>query len=187
MARVLIVEDEPLLADNIRDKLESVGHQVKVAHTCRDAAALNEDFLPEGIVLDLRLPDGDGLKLLPKLKEASPSCSVIVMTAHGNEQIAVDAMKAGANDYLTKPVRLEELSLVVTRELNHQQVSDNLAFLHDREEANSGLDRIIGRSKGIRDLKKSIRRLANTEALRLPNPPTVLITGETGTGKDLIA
>ncbi|MFQ5500739.1 MAG: sigma-54-dependent transcriptional regulator [Phycisphaerae bacterium] len=187
MTRVLIVEDEPLLASNIREKLEAAGHQVKVAHTCTDAIAANDAFSPDAIVLDLRLPDGDGLKLLPKLKEVSPACGVIVVTAHGNETIAVKAMKAGASDYLTKPIRLEELKLVVDRTLDRERIHENLTVLHNQEQARSGLDQIVGQSKCVRELKKSIRRLANTEALRLPNPPTVLITGETGTGKDLVA
>lgn len=187
MSRVLIIEDEPLLADNIREKLETVGHEVHVAHTCGEAMKCNARVSPEVIILDLRLPDGDGLEILPKLKEETSSTNVIVVTAHGNERIAVEAMKAGAFEYLTKPVRLDELSLVVTRAVDHGRLSNNLDFLRTQEEAKSGLNRIIGESKGVRDMKKAIRRLGKTDALRLPNPPTVLVTGETGTGKDLVA
>lgn len=187
MSRVLIVEDEPLLAENIREKLESVGLEAHVVHNCADALSQNARLSPEVIILDIRLPDGDGLEILPKLKAESTSTNVIVTTAHGNERVAVDAMKAGAFDYVTKPIRLDELSLLVGRAVNERRISDNLSFLRTREESESGLDRIIGESKAIQAIKKSIRRLAQTDALRLSNPPTVLITGETGTGKDLVA
>lgn len=187
MSRILVIEDEPLLASNIQEKLQASGHEAYVAHSCRDALAAAERLCPDVIVLDLRLPDGDGLDILPKLKADSAATNVIVVTAHGNERIAVDAMKAGAFEYLTKPVRLDELALVVARAAEHRRITDNLAYLRTREEARSSLDRIVGESAPIRDIKKAIRRLVETEALRLSNPPTVLLTGETGTGKDLAA
>jgi DNA-binding NtrC family response regulator len=187
MPRVLIVEDERVLAKNVAEKLRTHDHVVEISHTAKDALACSAKFVPDVIILDLRLPDGDGLKLLPKLRAESPSTSVIVVTAHGNEQIAVEAMKAGAYEYLTKPIDLEELQLVVNRALDQQQVVDNLAFLRTQEEEYSGLDRIIGQSEAVQTLKETIRRLTRTEVLGLPDPPTVLITGETGTGKDLAA
>ncbi len=187
MARVLIIEDELVLSKNVRDKLRIHGHEAQTAHNCKDAQARCAGFLPDVILLDLRLPDGDGLELLPKLKIESPSSSVVVITAHGNERIAVDAMKAGATEYLTKPVDMEELLLVVERCVTQQRVSDNLAFLRSREESSSGLDRIIGESAPIQSLKDTIQRLTRTKVLALSEPPTVLITGETGSGKDLAA
>ncbi|MFQ5411242.1 MAG: sigma-54-dependent transcriptional regulator [Phycisphaerae bacterium] len=187
MSRVLIVEDERVLAKNLQEKLRAGGHDVRVSHTCKDALTINTGFSPEVIILDLRLPDGDGLDILPKLKAESPSTNVIVATAHGNERIAVDAMKAGASEYLTKPIDLDELQMVVDRSLNQQQISDNLSYLRGQEEECSGLDRIIGDTEPVRSFKDTVRRLTRTEVLGLPEPPTVLITGETGTGKDLAA
>jgi len=187
MARVLIVEDEHVLARNCQEKLQAHGFEAKVAHDGKEALATNAKFCPDVIILDLRLPDADGLDLLPKLKAESPSTNVVVVTAHGNERTAVKAMKAGAHDYLTKPVDLEELRLIVGRAVEQQQVTDNLSFLRNQEEGYSGLDRIIGESQVIQDLKEMIRRLTRTEVLGLADPPTVLVTGETGTGKDLVA
>lgn len=187
MARVLVVEDERVLAKNVREKLAAYGHEVRVAHSGKEATAANAEFLPEVVFLDLRLPDTDGLKILPQLKAESPFTNVVVVTAHGNERIAVDAMKAGACEYLTKPVDLDELLMVVARVVDRQQVNDNLTFLKSQEEESSGLDRMIGESESMRILKDNIRRLTRTEVLNLPDPPTVLITGETGTGKDLVA
>ncbi len=187
MSRVLIVEDERVLAKNLQEKLRAHDHDVKVSHTCKDALSTNSDFSPDVIILDIRLPDGDGLKILPKLKAESPSTNVIVVTAHGNERIAVDAMKAGASEYLTKPIDLNELQIVVDRAVNQQQISDNLSYLRGQEEECSGLDRIIGDTEPVRNFKETVRRLTKTDVLGLPEPPTVLITGETGTGKDLAA
>lgn len=187
MPRVLIVEDERVLAKNVGEKLRTYDHEVEISHTAKGALTRSATFVPDVIILDLRLPDGDGLKLLPKLKAESPSTSVIVVTAHGNERIAVEAMKAGAYEYLTKPIDLEELQLVVKRACDQQQIVDNLTFLRSQEEEYSGLDRIIGESDAVQDLKETIRRLTRTEILGLRDPPTVLITGETGTGKDLVA
>lgn len=187
MTRVLIIEDERVLARNVAEKLAFHGHEVKTAHSGKEALAVHSDFLPDVVLLDLRLPDADGLQLLPRLKAESPSTGIIVVTAHGNERIAVEAMKAGANEYLTKPVDMDELLLVVRRVADHQQINDNLSLLKNREESQSGLDRIVGASDAIITLKETIRRLTRTEVLDLPEPPTVLITGETGTGKDLVA
>ncbi|HWL92708.1 MAG TPA: sigma-54 dependent transcriptional regulator [Phycisphaerae bacterium] len=187
MPRVLVVEDELVLAKNVRDKLRAHGCEVAVAHNCRDALAQTAAFQPDAIILDLRLPDGDGLELLPKLKAEASTTSVIVVTAHGNERIAVEAMKAGATEYLTKPVDLDELQLVVDRTVDHQRLSENLSFIRRQEQSSSGLDRIIGQSQAVRSLKETIQRLTRTRALALADPPTVLITGETGSGKDMAA
>jgi len=187
MTRVMIVEDEPVLAKNLRAKLVAHGMETAVVHTAEDAQRLFSKTVPDVVLLDIRLPGMDGLTLLPKLRAESPSTSVVVMTAHGNERVAVEAMRAGAFEYLTKPVDLDELLLVVTRAVEQQQLADNLSFLRTQEEQRSGLDRIIGDSAAVRGLKESIRRLTRNEVIGLADPPTVLITGETGCGKDLVA
>jgi len=187
MSRVLIVEDELVLAKNLRSKLTAHGLEAVIANSAEEALKVFGTIMPDLVLLDIRLPGIDGLTLLPKLKAESPSTNVIVMTAHGSERVAVDAMRAGAFEYLTKPVDLDELLLVVNRALEHQQLADNLSFLRRQEEQRSGLDRIIGESAGIRGLKETIRRLTRTEVIALSDPPTVLIMGETGCGKDLVA
>jgi len=187
MSRVLIIEDELILAKNVRDKLKAHGFKPEMRHNCADGLGATRKLLPDVILLDIRLPDGDGLDLLPQLLEEVPSARVIVMTAHGNERIAVDAMKAGAYEYLTKPVELDELVLVVQRAIDQRQVNDNLDYLRQQEESTSGLASIIGDSPAITKAKEAIGRLIKSDVLKLDDPPTVLITGETGTGKDLAA
>ncbi len=187
MSRVLIIEDELVLAKNVRDKLKADGFKPEMRHNCADGLAATRKLLPDAILLDIRLPDGDGLDLLPQLLDEVPSARVIVMTAHGNERIAVNAMKAGAYEYLTKPVELDELVLVVQRAIDQRQVNDNLDYLRQQEESNSGLASIVGNSPAITKTKEAIARLIQGDVLKLDDPPTVLITGETGTGKDLAA
>jgi DNA-binding NtrC family response regulator len=187
MGRVLVIEDELVLAKNVRDKLKAHGFDPQMRHNCADALKAAGSLRPDVILLDIRLPDGDGLALLPKLLDEVPAARVIVMTAHGNERIAVDAMKAGAYEYLTKPVELDELVLVVRRAIDERQVNENLDVLRKREASGSGLDQIIGNSPAVQSLKSSIKRLTRSDVLSLEDPPTVLITGETGTGKDLAA
>src|SRR5262245_38933923 len=187
MPRIVIIEDERVLARNFRDKLVAAGYDVSLAHSGEEGVALCGRLMPDAALLDLRLPDADGMKLLPRLRLECPSTGVIVVTAHGSERIAVEAMKSGAFEYLSKPVDLDELLLVVSRTVEQQQLRENLSFLRGREEELSDLDRIVGESAGIRNLKETIRRLSRAEVLGLPNPPTILITGETGTGKDLTA
>ena len=187
MPRILIVEDERVLGKNLQEKLRAHGYDAVVAQSGAEGLAICAQSTPDVILLDIRLPDADGLSLIPQLRTDCGSAAIIIMTAHGNERIAVDAMKAGAFEYLTKPVDLDELLMTVNRAVEHQQVFDNLKFLRDQEEGRSGLDRIIGNSESTRQLKETIRRLARNDVLSLADAPTVLITGETGTGKDLAA
>lgn len=187
MTRVLIVEDELVLAKNVRDKLKAHGFKPEMRHNCADALIAARSLSPDVILLDIRLPDGDGLDLMPQLLEEVPSARVIVMTAHGNERIAVNAMKAGAYEYLTKPVELDELVMVVGRAIDERQVNDNLDYLRKQEASTSGVGQIIGDSAAIKKVKEAVTRLTHSDILALDDPPTVLITGETGTGKDLAA
>ena len=187
MARLLVVEDERVLAKNVAEKLSAHGHEVRVVHTGREAMPAFSAMVPDVVLLDIRLPDADGLKLLPQMKSESPLTNFIVVTAHGNERIAVEAMKCGAAEYLTKPVDLDELQMVVARLVEQQQISDNLFLLKTREEQSSGIDRILGSSSAIDSIRQSIRRLTRAGVLDRVDPPTVLIVGETGTGKDLVA
>ncbi len=187
MARIMIVEDERVLAKNVAEKLTAHGHEVRVVHTGRESLPAFSEMVPDVVLLDIRLPDADGLKLLPQMKAESPLTNFIVVTAHGSERIAVEAMKNGAAEYLTKPVDLDELQLVVARLVEHQQISDNLFLLKHREEQSSGLDRILGKSESIELIRQAVRRLTRPGVLDRGDPPTVLIMGETGTGKDLVA
>lgn len=187
MPQVLIVEDELVLAKNLRSKLAAHGHDVSVVHSGEEALKVFSKRVPDVVLIDIGLPGIDGITLLPKLRTESPSTGFIIMTAHGSERVAVEAMKAGASEYLTKPIDLDELQIVVERVAAQQQMSDNLTYLRNKQRQSSGLDRIVGESSQTIRLKETIQRLTRSNVLGLPDPPTVLITGETGCGKDLVA
>lgn len=187
MAEVLVIEDEPILAKNICKALEAAGHAVVTVGSGEDGLGVAEKAHLDLILLDYRLPGKNGLEILRELRRKGTTASVVMMTAHGNIDTAVEAMKAGAGDFLSKPLDLKELQLVVERALQHQKISADLEYFRDRERAQSAGDQVIGESKSIQTVKAFIERIGGSPALSAENPPSLLITGETGTGKDLVA
>jgi DNA-binding NtrC family response regulator len=187
MAQILVIEDEPVLARNICAALGFAGHEASSVTSGEDGLAVAEKGAPDLVLLDLRLPGMDGLDVLRELRKRANSASVIIMTAHGNIDTAVEAMKRGASDFLTKPLDLKALQLVIDRVLRHRQVTANLNYFRERERAESACEQIIGESEPMKAVKRFIARIVSTPALSAKMPPSVLITGETGTGKDLAA
>ncbi len=187
MARILIVEDEPILRQNISDRLRAEGHEVIDAGTGEAGVELATLLAPDLILTDLRLPGMDGLGVLREVKRISPRAMVVMLTAHGSEKTAVEALREGAYDYLHKPIDLKELALLIERAVSHCRALDGLEYLRETERQKGTSAALIGISSHIRDVKNLIRRLASSPAVGLKDPPTVLITGETGCGKDLVA
>ncbi len=187
MADVLIVEDELILAKRMGEFLELSGHRARIVTTgeaCLEAVA---EAPPDLVLLDYRLPGMDGLEALRRLREQGSGASIVMITAHGNMDTAVQAMRGGASDFLIKPVDLQGLAIVVDRALAHRRMLANLAYFRAREQTESAFERIIGRSEPMQEARKFIERLVATPALTSDFPPSVLFTGETGTGKDLLA
>jgi len=187
MADVLVIEDEPMLARGICEVLAEAGHNARSAATGEEGLADIRANLPNLLLLDMRLPRMDGMAVLRQIRGEGLSLPVVVMTAHGTIAGAVEAMKLGAADFLTKPLDLEALVLVVERVLEREHTAEKLRYFQRREIAGRGLDAIIGDSPAICALREQIRRLAASPALASAFPPAVLITGETGSGKDLVA
>ena len=187
-ASILIVEDEPLLARNMARYLERQGHEVAIAATCAQGLAAGEQSAPDVVLVDHNLPDGIGIDVIRALRRAGATAKVVMITAHGSVALAVEAMKAGADDYLIKPVSLEELGLLVERLLSRRQAEDALAYYRRRDESRGGLDRILGTSTAVMALRARIEQILQMQARQAAGaPPPVLITGETGTGKELVA
>jgi DNA-binding NtrC family response regulator len=185
---ILLVEDEPLLSRNIVHYLQRGGYEVTPAPTLARGIAAYEEVRPDAVVVDHNLPDGTGIELIRHIRQRDVNSKIVMVTAHGNVTLAVTAMKAGADDYLTKPVSLEELGLLLNKLLSHRQVEESLAYYRRRDADRSGLDRIIGASPRIVELKQQIARVLEMETRQLSGaPPPVLIVGETGTGKELVA
>jgi DNA-binding NtrC family response regulator len=181
-----VVEDETILGDSICTYLEHHGYATLVARSGSDGVRLAEGSNPDVAVVDIRLPDLDGLSVLRKLRDISADTAVVVMTAHATVASAVAAMKDGAFDYLTKPLDLDEVRLVVEKALAHRRMHRELNFLRAREAADGRLSEILGESPAIVMLRQQIGRIALLESTE-GGPPTVLIQGETGAGKEMVA
>ncbi|MGE0221788.1 MAG: sigma-54-dependent transcriptional regulator [Acetobacteraceae bacterium] len=187
-ATILIVEDESLLARNMARFLDRRGHDSTIAMTVKQGIARYEELHPDIVLIDYNLPDGNGIAVIQHIREQDRATKLVMITAHGSVQVAVEAMKSGADDYLTKPVSLEELGILVERLVSRGQVEDSLAYYRRKDEDRSGLDRIIGTSPEIMAVKRRIAQVVAMEARQVSGtPPAVLVTGETGTGKELIA
>jgi DNA-binding NtrC family response regulator len=177
-ARILIIEDEDKLRRVIQLHLESAKFEVDGASTAEQALALANTA--DLIITDLRLPGMDGLQLIRQLQARGIQAAVIVMTAHGSVETAVEAMKLGAADFLQKPFSLDHLTTVVEKVMAVQSLRMENQRLRQELDQRYQLDNIIGRSAAMREIFHTIERVA-------PTRTTVLLAGESGVGKDLIA
>ncbi len=179
-ATVLIVDDEELVRWSLRERLRKDGYTVLESGTVASAI---EKLTPavDLVLLDQRLPDGDGLTLLRQIKESSPDTLVILMTAFSTVENAVAAMKHGAYHYLNKPFNLDDVSAVVEKALETSRLRREVRMLRGSQSRDYGFDAIIGSSSAMVEAKLLLERIAASPAT------TVLLTGETGTGKDLAA
>jgi two-component system, NtrC family, response regulator AtoC len=177
--RILITEDDEDLAFVIREALTRQGYEAEVAPT---AGALL-DKLKAGsydlILLDVRLPDMDGLDAIPRCRDLAPETPIIVMTAHGTRQIAMNAITRGAYDFFTKPLKMAEFQVVVARALDRRRLQQQVKVLREGQSA-GGFEELIGKSEALKRVIDMAQRAAPTDL-------TVLIHGESGTGKEVMA
>src|ERR1700677_1100680 len=176
MTKLLVVDDEPLICQSFQWVFTSSDVEVATAGTVADGWRQVEEDRPDVIVLDFKLPDGSGLDLFDRIRTADPKRPVIFLTARGTTDIAIEAMKRGAFDYLAKPFDLEQMMTLLKRAFEAARIMQDPAALPDDPQP----DRIIGRSPLLRDICKQIGRVASLDV-------TVLILGESGTGKELVA
>jgi two-component system, NtrC family, response regulator AtoC len=181
--KILIVEDEALFARAVQKRMQKAGFDCEHAETLQDGRAIAKQFEPDIVLLDMRLPDGNGMDLLPEL--VASGITVIVMTAYGDLSDAVNAMKLGAIDYLKKPIDLEELLLIVQKNEKTAALKTSLDYSRQRNTHAADKVSLIGQSAAIESLRMQIARIASLSSDAAP--PSVLITGETGTGKDVVA
>lgn len=185
---LLIIEDEAILAKNIRIYFERAGYDVRTADSAEDGLRQLDLFKPDVVVLDYQLPGMDGIEMLTTLRSADPTLKVIMLTGQGSVDLAVQAMKLGAADFLTKPVELEKLRLLIEKLFTDERTAYALSYYREREGRDSGLRQLIGESAPMQELRGMADRLLAAEAaLGDGEPPAVLITGETGTGKEVLA
>ena len=183
---ILIIEDETVFAGAVRKRLRRGGFNAEIAGTLAEGATKISDKTPDLLLLDMRLPDGSGLDFLGALQnDKANTFPVLVMSAYGEIEDAVSAMKSGASDYLKKPIDLDELMLNVEKVLEKDALSQKLTYSSKREQhAHEGVE-FLGDSPAIVAIRQQINRLKQLTGVSVP--PTILILGETGTGKDVVA
>jgi len=178
--RILIVDDELVVRDSLGKWFTSEGYTARPAGSGREALEVLGQASFDLALLDIKMPGMDGIELQARLKEADPDLSVIIMTGYGSVDTAVQALKRGAYDYITKPVDPDELSHLVANALEHKRARTEVARLREDLEESAPGSSLIGKSPAMRKVAELIEMVAPTEA-------TVLITGESGTGKEVVA
>lgn len=177
---LLIVDDEKPTREGLRAALED-RYEVYVAEDAQSAMSLLEKEHVDVLLTDLRLPNEDGLKLVTRAKSLSRPPVCILMTAYGSEEVAVEAMKQGADDYIAKGrLQIEELELRIAKALRHQTLEAENVNLHQQLDRKFGVENIVGESSAMKEVFEVVAQVA-------PSRATVLVTGESGTGKELIA
>jgi len=179
-ARIVVIDDEVNAATALETLLKEDGYEVACANDATAGLALVEQMDADIVLTDLRMPGMDGLELLKHLKQARPQTMVILMTAFGTVKNAVRAMKSGAEDYLAKPLDLEELEVVVERAIEKKHLLEETRILRERVADKYRFENILGESPDMLHAFKAIRQVAGSNA-------SVLLLGESGTGKELFA
>ena len=178
--KVLIVDDEPGMREFLQIMLEKMGFEVVASPSGEDAINRLENSHFDLIICDLKLPRVSGMEVLRKSKEINPEVPVIMITAFGSPESAVEAMKLGAYDYITKPFKLDEIQLVINKALEKARLLEENIQLRKELKTKYGFDQLVGVSEPMRRIYQLIRQVAPTNS-------NVLISGESGTGKELVA
>ena len=181
MDRILIVDDESSIRELLSMHLEERGFAVLSAATGAEAIRLATEGAPSAIILDMRLPDASGIDLIPELKNRAAEAPVLMITAHHDMATTILAMKAGAFDYIHKPIDIETLDVALDRALEVRRLSRGSDYLSVEANRTFKIDDIVGASAAMQQLFKDVGRVASSSSA------TVLISGESGTGKELIA
>jgi DNA-binding NtrC family response regulator len=178
--RILVVDDEANIRSALAKLLSKLGHRVESAGSAQEALQLLQPGRYRVVITDLKMPGVDGLSLLRQIKAADNSVEVIVMTAYGTVDTAVEAMRAGAYDYIEKPINQERLPILIGRVLEKQALSEDNSRLREAVKAQEEFGGMIGKAENMAKVYQLIEMVAPTSA-------TVLIQGESGVGKELIA
>jgi DNA-binding NtrC family response regulator len=177
---ILVADDEPGIRESLAEVLRDAGYRVATAADGDAALAALEQQDFAVVVTDLRMPGADGLAVLRRAREISPQTVVLVMTAHASVESAVAALRAGAADYLLKPVLFDDLLAKVERCCEHRQLAWQAQVLRREVERGYDFEQLVGKGPAMQEVFTLIRKVAPTQT-------TVLITGESGTGKEVVA
>jgi len=178
-ARIYVVEDDPGLAELLAEELDSEGYSVKHALSVEAALPEIRQWEPDLVISDLRLPGADGMSLIPDVKALANPPAMLLITAFGTVNQAVEALKKGADDFLTKPLDMEYLVLTTGRLLNHRRLRTEVQAMR-KQSVSESFQGMVGKSRAMRQLYQQVQQVANGSA-------PVLVQGESGTGKELVA
>ncbi len=178
--KILVVDDESSHRQMINAVLTAEGYEIRDAVDGYEAVNAVDEKFYDVVLMDIRMPGPSGIETLQKIKNMSPGIPVIIMTAYASVSTAIEALKSGAYDYLTKPLDIEELKILVAKALQYQKLEQENIYLKEQLNDRFDFSSIIGRSTAM-------KKLFETMALVAPSEATVLIVGESGTGKELIA
>ncbi len=178
---ILVVDDEKTIRWSLGEALKEDGYEVVEAENGEKGLEFFKDRSPDLILLDLRLPGEDGISILKKIRSVDSDVPVIMMTAYGEVETAVDAMKSGAYDFVLKPFALEKLKITIKNALEVQGLKDEIAYLKKRSTPRIGFKEFIGQSAQMKEIFTKLQKIGKSKA------NTILITGESGVGKELVA
>jgi two-component system, NtrC family, response regulator AtoC len=178
---ILVVDDEKLIRWSLKERLTREGHAVTEAEDGRSTAACLDAELPDLVLLDMKLPDTDGLTILRSVAERAPELPVIIITAYSTVDTAVEAMRLGAYDYISKPFDMDELTMTVKRALEASTLRREVKERVREDKARFGIHNLVGKSRPMQEIGALVHKVSQSQA------STVLIRGESGTGKDVIA
>ncbi len=180
MSNILVIDDKGSMREMLSASLTAEGHEVDAADSGAAGVERSRKKQYDIVLTDLKMPDLSGLDVLSQVKESNPGAAVILMTAYGTIEIAVEAMKRGAYDFLQKPFDSNHLQVLIERALENQRLKEENMLLREELARNMGAHEIIGSSERMREVSKLVQKVA-------PSDTTVLLTGESGTGKELFA
>ncbi len=180
MKSILIIDDDPLIRKTLSTHFSKDGFEVFMAENGREGLEKYEENFPDMVILDIRLPDIDGLESLKRIKAKNRKALVIIITAYDDMKTTVEAIKSGAFEYLVKPLDFVEMDMAIEKAFQVSKLEEKLSYMVEEKQKEYTIDNIIGRSPAMRDVFKLIGSVVNNRA-------NILIQGDSGTGKELCA
>ncbi|MCD6288516.1 MAG: sigma-54-dependent Fis family transcriptional regulator, partial [Candidatus Hydrogenedentes bacterium] len=178
--RVLVIDDESIMREFVTETLVRAGYNVETAANGKEGLARFRDDVYDLVLTDLKMPDINGIEVVRTVRQIAPATSVIVMTAYGTIETAVEAIRLGAFDYITKPLSPDVIEITVERALDHARLAEEVRYLRQEASERFSFGRMVGDSSPMNRVYQQVAKVASSST-------RVMVTGESGTGKELVA